>query len=260
MKKLPRLVLVFCFAASLLLSFLCLTAQTEVAPASLPASQPASASRPGKIINFERFIADIHKFEKKDKESFPAPGGTLFVGSSTFRLWTQLEEDFKDFHAINRGFGGSTMPEVLYYMDRIVLPYKPGVIVVYAGTNDLAGGRSAQQLTDDFKAFVERTRKTLPDVLIYCIPPNPSPARDKWADEFAKAGTLLQEYVSKTPGLYFIDPRPFMKDANGQHRYELYLKDKLHMNRQGYELWIPLIRKALKEKTSVTAPSPSDKK
>ncbi len=254
MNKILRFLSFLCGVAVLVLSLLCVSAQTT-SPAVT--TNPSAASKPAaKVVRLDRFESSINKFEKKDKESLPPPGGVLFVGSSTFTKWTELEEDLKEFHAINRGFGGSTAPEVLHYMDRIVFPYKPATIVTYFGTNDLAGGRSPQQLADDFKTFVERVQKRLPGVPIYCIPPNPAPAREKWVAEYAQAGTLLQEYIAKTPGLYFIDPRPLMKDAKGQHRMELYMSDKLHMNRQGYELWIPVIKKALQEKTSTTAPAP----
>lgn len=241
--RVSRFLSVLCVTAGAF-GFLCVAAETK----------PSAASKPA--LRLDRFEKTIEGFEKKDKQSPPAQGGVLFIGSSTFARWTELEQDFKEFHAINRGFGGSTIPEVLHYADRVIFPYRPSAIVLYAGTNDLAKDRSPEAVLGDFKALVAKIRKELPDVPIYFIAINPAPARAKFIDAYRKADDLIQAEIEKTPGLYFIDPRPLMKDTQGQHRMELYVADKLHMTRQGYELWIPLIKKALRDKCSVTAPVP----
>ena len=110
----------------------------------------------------DRFETSIKAFENRDKTSVPKVGSTIFVGSSTFAHWKTLESDLSDCNAINRGFGGSTIPEVNHYVDRIVINYKPSRIVFYAGTNDIAEGHGAKRVFDDFAEFVIRVHSALP--------------------------------------------------------------------------------------------------
>jgi lysophospholipase L1-like esterase len=211
-------------------------APSAAAPASAaPAADPAAKWEPA-----------IAAFEKKDKESPPPQGATLFVGSSTFAKWKELEADFKALRAINRGFGGSMISDVLYYADRIVIPYKPRAIVLYGGDNDVTK-KSADQVFADYKGLVEKVRKALPETKIYFISIKPSPSRVKVWDEAKKVNQLVRDYAAKTPGLGYIDIVPVMMGADGQPKPELFLADTLHMNRAGYELWIPVIKAAMEK-------------
>ena len=109
----------------------------------------------------------------------PAPGGIVFVGSSTIRLWTTLAEDFAGLPVLNRGFGGSTFPEALHYLQPTVVRYQPRTVVVYEGDNDLAAGRTPQQVADDYRAFVRGVRDSLPNARIVFLAIKPSPSRWK---------------------------------------------------------------------------------
>lgn len=120
---------------------------------------------------------DIRAFGDADRVEPPASGGVLFVGSSSIRMWTTLAEDFSDMRTINRGFGGSEIADTTRYAERIVLPYRPRAIVMYAGDNDLMNGKSPQGVRDDFAAFVTRVRRDLPNVCIGFISVKPSPSR-----------------------------------------------------------------------------------
>ena len=123
-----------------------------------------------------RFAGEISAFEQWDnKNSFPADA-VLFVGSSTIRMW-QTRASFPDLPVINRGFGGSHISDINFYFKRVVSPYKPKVIVFYAGDNDIASGKSAQQVLDDFRRFVEMVRNQLPRTPIIFISIKPSESR-----------------------------------------------------------------------------------
>jgi len=216
-------------------------------PADAPAAKPA-AETPAKPTGPERWEPTIQKFEAADKESPPPQGAILFVGSSTFTMWKTLAEDLKPLVVVNRGFGGSTIPDVLRYIDRIVIPYKPRQIVFYAGDHDLQSNRKAEQILADFQAFVEKVRKALPETKIHFVSIKPSPSRARVWDEAQKANRMVREFTEKTAGLAFIDTTKPMLDADGKPKPEIFLKDMLHMNRQGYELWIPIIKSALEKK------------
>src|SRR5258707_13063020 len=111
----------------------------------------------------------MQQFEKSDQDNPPPRGAVLFVGSSSIRMWKNLAEDFPGIRAINRGFGGSEIADSTFYVDRIVTPYLPRMIVFYAGDNDLSDGKSPQKLLDDYKAFVSRVRIRLPSTRIAFI-------------------------------------------------------------------------------------------
>jgi hypothetical protein len=121
------------------------------------------------------FENEILAFEAADRASPPPSNAVLFVGSSTIRLWPDVQRDFPDIPTLNRGFGGSSIPDVLLYMDRIVLPYRPRTIVFYGGDNDLANGRTTEQVIRDFEAFASRVRGQLPKAKIVFLAIKPSP-------------------------------------------------------------------------------------
>src|SRR3954462_2033114 len=109
------------------------------------------------------FEKEIEAFEAADKTNPPPKNAILFIGSSSIRMWKDLAKDFPEFQVINRGFGGSEISDSVHYADRIVLPYHPRQIIMYAGGNDIHGGKSPEQVFSDFKAFVGAVRKALPE-------------------------------------------------------------------------------------------------
>src|SRR5690348_10317985 len=118
-------------------------------------SQSCGASAAG-ALHPRRFEAEIRAFEAADRASPPLPGGVVFIGSSSIRGWDSLAADFPGVPVLNRGFGGSTLADVVYYVDRILLPYRPHLVVLYAGDNDLALGRTPGQVVSDYRVFVAR--------------------------------------------------------------------------------------------------------
>ena len=170
----------------------------------------------------------------------------MFIGSSSIVKWKTLAEDFPGMPVINRGFGGSRIPDSIRFADRIVLPYHPKRIFLYAGDNDIAGGHSPQQVLADFKTFVETVRAGQSDVPIYFISLKPSPSRAKFIPKVLEANSLIQAYTKEGKDLFYIDVATPMLDSEGKARPELFGKDMLHMNRSGYEIWIKIIAPLLK--------------
>ena len=189
--------------------------------------------------------AAIGKFEENDRQHPPEKGGVLFIGSSSIRMWESLAEDFPDVKVLNRGFGGSEIEDSTHYAGRIIVPYRPRMIVLYAGDNDLANGRSAERVSDEFKEFVERVRRDLPSVKIAFISIKPSPARWSLVKQMQSANEKIRTYVGTKKGLLYIDVfAPMLRD--GEVRKDLFGEDGLHMNRAGYKLWTSVVRPYLK--------------
>jgi lysophospholipase L1-like esterase len=184
---------------------------------------------------------DIRKFEEADRAQPPKPGGVLFLGSSSIQKWRDLADDFPGVPVLNRGFGGSRIADSTYYAGRIVVAYKPRLIVFYAGDNDVADGHSAQQVFDDYVAFVARVRKNLPATPIAFVSIKPSPSRAQLLPVMREANAKIRAYAAAHPHLIYIDVAGKMLDASGQPRAELFGADRLHMNRAGYDLWRGII-------------------
>ena len=188
-----------------------------------------------------RFEADIARFEAEDRANPPVPGGVLFVGSSSIRLWPSLPADFPGVPTMNRGFGGSTMSEVLHFTNRIVIPYRPRLTVLYAGDNDIEMGRSARQVFDDYRAFVAVVHRELPGTRIAFVSVKPSPSRWAKVAEMREANRLIRDFARADSLQSFIDVFIPMLGANGHPRPEMFVADSLHMTPKGYELWRGLI-------------------
>jgi len=204
---------------------------------------PTAAKSPS-----ERWERDIQAFEAADKKSPPPQGAVLFVGSSSIRRWKSLAQDFPEYKTINRGFGGSELADSVYYADRIVIPYKPRLVVLFAGTNDIAAGKSPQTVFADFKAFVAKVRPALPETRIAYLSISPAPSRWSQADKQKEANRLIREYIdaeNKSSGkkqLDFIDLWDQFLGPDGKPREDLFLPDRLHNNAAGYKIRAAAVR------------------
>ncbi|WP_138991009.1 GDSL-type esterase/lipase family protein [Larkinella sp. C7] len=196
-----------------------------------------------------RFESEIKAYEAKAVDDPPVPGSTFFVGSSTWRLWgSALEEDFSLFSPVNRGFGGATIPDVVRVMDRIILPHRPARIVFSCGGNDLAGGDDPETVVKNFKTFLARLWQSNPLTEVYFVSNRHSPARQKFRKQGDRFNQEIKKLAGKLDGLYYIDVVPLTDGKDGKGRSELFLADGLHLNREGQQLWIPVITTALKER------------
>lgn len=194
----------------------------------------------------ERWEKEIQAFEAADKKIPPPQGAILFIGASTIRLWKTLEQDFPEHQIINRGFGGSQIADSVYYADRIVIPYMPRLIVLRAGGNDINAGKSPEQVSEDFQAFVDKVRAKLPETRIAFISNTPSPARWSQVEQQKKANQLIKDYVTSHRNLDYIDIFDAMLGADNKPREELFVKDQLHCSPEGYKLWTSIVRPHLK--------------
>jgi lysophospholipase L1-like esterase len=193
---------------------------------------------------------EITAFGTADKKDFPKKGKILFVGSSSIRGWRTLQEDFPSLHTINRGFGGSHLEDVNFYASQIVFPYKPELIVLYGGENDIVAGKSIETVFNDFKVFVSLVRRNLPKSRLIFVSLKPSPARWEFTPKFKELNNLIKTEAENDKHLLFIDVWTPMLDEKGEPKKDIFLGDRLHMNAKGYEIWretlAPKIKSGLK--------------
>ena len=188
-----------------------------------------------------RFQEEIGAFARSDRTNPPPQGAILFIGSSSIRLWKTLAEDFPGRQVINRGFGGSQLIDSVNYAEQIVLPYKPRLIVLYAGGNDINEGKSPQQVLADYQAFIRKVHATLPATRIAYISIAPNPARWAQVEKVRAANRLIEDYGRQDPTLTFINVFPHMLGEDGTPRPEIFEPDRLHLNAKGYALWKKIV-------------------
>lgn len=184
----------------------------------------------------QRWEKTIAAFEESDRKSPPSPGSTLFIGSSSIRLW-DLKKSFPDLEAINRGFGGSQVSDSVAFVDRIVIPYVPKLIVLYAGDNDVAAGKTPETVTGDFQKFVTLVHEKLPDTHIFYIAIKPSLARWKLFSKMAEANQRIKLMADQNKMVTYVDIVSPMLNRDGKPHQDLFLEDGLHLNAKGYALW-----------------------
>ncbi len=192
-----------------------------------------------------RFTKAINAFKAADSVAMPAPNSVLFVGSSSVRGWKTLAEDIPEIDVINRGFGGSHMTDLIYYMDDIVFPYNPNAIVVYEGDNDIAAGLSPSNFFKDYMIFINRTLEKWPELPIFFISIKPSLDRIEHMEKMAEANALVKAHMEQHDNLYYIDVFNAMLGEDGKPLPDIFIKDGLHMNAKGYAIWTQEVKKEL---------------
>lgn len=200
----------------------------------------------------------LAEFAAADRQRPPEPGGVLFVGSSSIRLWDRLPQDFNQVPMVlNRGFGGSTLADCHQLVRQLVIRYQPRHVVLYAGENDLAEGRSPEQVQESLSGFVEALRSELPEARLTYISIKPSPLRAALLPKVRESNRLLAEYLASVPRASYVDVFTPMLDATGAPRAELFGADRLHMNGDGYALWRAALAQHVEVQPPVPAPTPA---
>ena len=202
-------------------------------------AKPKAAAAADPFAKWEKEIADM---EAADKTKPVPEGAVVFVGSSTIRMWKSLARDFPQHQVVNRGFGGSEIVDSTHFAPRIVFPVKPHTIFLRAGGNDIHAGKSAEQVFEDYKAFVATVHANLPEAESGYIGLSPTIARIKEVDAGNKLGAMIKEFAAKHPKLKFVDCADMTVGSDGQPRAELFVADGLHFNEAGYKLLAERVR------------------
>lgn len=184
----------------------------------------------------EWYEAEVRTLERACAGCVNGNRPPVFYGSSSIRLWDTLAQDFGS-GVLNLGFGGSTLQACDYYFTRLVPPVKPRSLLLYAGDNDLGDGRSVEQVFGWFRLLADKVAISLGHIPFGFVSIKASPARYPIIDRIRRLNELLRCEIESRPSGYYVDIFPAMLDDSGKPRSEYFLRDGLHMNRQGYQLW-----------------------
>ena len=209
-----------------------------------PLASAADASAPKPDPDPTRFKSDIAAFAAYDRENTAPKEAVVFVGSSSINMW-KTAECFPEFAVINRGFGGSQASDVVHFAPKLVLKYQPRAIVFYAGDNDLAAGKTPEQVAGDFEKFVGIVHDKLPKAEVVYLPVKPSLARWNIWPQMQETNALVADFAKGQQHVTYIDTATPMLGPDGKPRPEIFLSDGLHMNAQGYTIWTNLVQPVL---------------
>lgn len=195
------------------------------------------------------FWKEIQEFKTQDSLAFPEPNQILFAGSSSFTKWTDVQDYFPSFPIINRGFGGSSLTDLIRYANDIILPYQPRQIVIYCGENDFAANEqvSAAEVAKRFYLLFSIIRKKYKKLPVVYVSMKPSPSRIQLMPKFDSANYMIKQFLKKRPRTAFADVYHAMLQKDGTVKQEIFLKDNLHMNSKGYHIWQQILRPYLKK-------------
>ncbi len=186
----------------------------------------------------ERWKPDIEAFIANDAAHPPPQNAVVFVGSSSIVKWKSLAADFPTLSVVKRGFGGSELADSVAYVDQIVIPYHPRAVVLYAGDNDLASGKTPEAVFGDFRSFRKKIHAALPSTRIFYLSIKFSPSRAKLQDAMQRTNELIAADCAATDHCTYVDVNTPMLDPNGRTRPELFESDQLHMKPSTYALWV----------------------
>ncbi|HEY4935090.1 MAG TPA: GDSL-type esterase/lipase family protein [Puia sp.] len=191
----------------------------------------------------QSFAGEIQEFKKQDNINPPPSNAILFVGSSSFKKWTDVSSYFPGYTIINRGFGGSSLPDVIRYAPDIIYPYHPKQVVIYCGDNDLAfsDAVTADTVFERFRILFELIRTNLPGENILFVSIKPSPSRARLKEKMEQANLLIKTYISLQQYAAFVDVYQKMLNPDGTVMTDIFLEDNLHMNAKGYTIWQKII-------------------
>ena len=213
-------------------------ALAAIAASLLIGSQHLTAQQAPAAATADRWEPTIAGFEEQDRLHPPPTDAIVFVGASSIVRWN-LPESFPELGAkvINRGFGGSLIADSVKYADRIVIPYKPRIVVLYAGDNDVAANATDDEISNQFAAFDQKVHAALPDATIIFISIKPSIRRWQWIDTIRAVNARIKDYTTKHPHLVYVDIEHQMLGADGKPNPDLLVADGLHMTSVGYQIW-----------------------
>jgi lysophospholipase L1-like esterase len=188
-----------------------------------------------------RFEKEVSAYEAADRKAPPPKGQIMFVGSSTMVDW-DAGRYFPDLRIINRALWGSALSDAVRLVDRLILPHQPRTVVIYAGDNDIDGGRTTEEVAVQFERFVRAIHAKLPQTRIVYIAIKPSPSRWITVDRMRAANVMIRQFCGRDDRLAFLDVDGAMLGWDERPRSELYADDGLHLSPQGYQLWTTLLR------------------
>lgn len=193
---------------------------------------------------------EIQSFKTTDSLHFPEKNQVLFIGSSSFRLWKDVNADFPGYKILNRAFGGATLLDVIRYRYDVIYPYQPRQIVLYCGENDFAASDTvtSEMVVSRLITLYKLIRDKYPTVPFVFVSIKPSPSRAHLQEKMARANEQIRSFLQVERNAQFADVYSAMLTSEGKIREDIFIEDRLHMNKTGYTIWKKILKPFLKKR------------
>ena len=193
-----------------------------------------------------RFEAAILAFEAQDRQTPPPTQAIVLTGSSSIARWnTEAAAALAPLTVIPRGFGGSVMGDLVHYLDRVVLTYRPRAVLIYEGDNDTGLGIPADTILSQLNSIVTGIHERLPETRIYVLSVKPSPLRWAIRNKALEVNAGYQALAERDPLVHYVDVDSPLLWQDGTVMEDLFVADRLHLNDLGNLIWGSAIRAAL---------------
>lgn len=189
-----------------------------------------------------RFQGEVDALFEKEFSIDPSKQTVVFTGSSSIRMWNNIQEQFPSINAINTGFGGSQFSDLIYYRDELIFKHNPDKIFIYEGDNDIAEAKNKYEIFADATTLLSLIKEKYPEVTVYFISPKPSIARWSFKKEYEQFNAMLKNFCDFDETIHYVDAWNPMLDVDGNPMNDIFIEDNLHMNDKGYEIWKEVIR------------------
>ena len=199
------------------------------------------------------FENEILNLEQLDLTKIADKSNLLFIGSSSIRLWNNIENDMHPYKPIKRGYGGAHYYDLIHFTERLITNHSPKAILIFVA-NDITGSNDIFKTNNDlspkevkklFKYCYKSIRKIHKQVPVFVIETTPTPSRwDVW-DKISEANDLINSYCESKLNLHFITTRDKFINDNGLPIKSFFISDELHLNNKGYNLWSEIIKEKL---------------
>ena len=190
-----------------------------------------------------RFEEEVVQIQQKYEEVPPLEEAIVFTGSSSIKMWKDIQSYFPEQPIINTGFGGSQTSDLIQYVDELIIQYQPIKVFIYEGDNDISEGKPTSEIMEDMHTLVGKIKSKLPEAQIFLISAKPSISRWHLKENYLELNRHLKEYTQSHENLEFVDVWTPMLDGEGNPRANIFLEDQLHMNQTGYDIWSEVLDK-----------------
>ena len=197
-----------------------------------------------------RFKDEVNQLVNKQYNFSNDKKLVVFTGSSSIRMWKDVQSYFPDYNVINNGFGGSQFSDLLHFYNEMIVKPAPDILFIYEGDNDLADNKKPKKILKDAKELAGKIENDLPETRVVFISPKPSISRIKLKNSYIAFNKKLKKFCEKDGKLEYADVWYPMLDAKGNVFKDVFIEDGLHMNKKGYDIWGKVIGGFLK--TEVT--------
>lgn len=194
-----------------------------------------------------RFKKEVDQLFNKEYNFSPDKKLVIFTGSSSVRMWKDVQTYFPEFNIINNGFGGSQFSDLIYFYDQLIKNKRPEILFIYEGDNDIASNKKPRHILKEAKIITSKIQGDLPQTKIVYISPKPSLARVQLKKKYIKLNKKLNRFCKKTKNVEFADVFYPMLDTDGNVFQDIFLDDGLHMNKKGYDIWGNVIKDFLQD-------------